>query len=189
MESTRRHFSGRAAATPRRAPSRWRCHQRRHADGQIRPVAFRQRQQFRVAPQIVRTSRDIFAGKGLLRERPCRISLRAAPGNPRKSSSADCPNRDDIPDNGGKMFAHVLTLSGGCARLCAPKKMPHSGLGERGKNLFHELHVPREPGGNWHLATSLKPLIRLSWRRRARNPSATLHEDRFTPFRGVTSVS
>ena len=90
-----------------------------------------------------------------------------------------------------KMWTHFLISFGGLrsALRALKTKMPHSGLGERGKKSFSELHVPREPGGNWHLATSLKPLVRLSWRHRARNPSATLHEDRFTPFRGVTSVS
>src|SRR5579862_3908307 len=77
----------------------------------------------------------------------------------------------------------LMLVTPGCAGPCAPKKMPRPGLGNEAKRHSPNLHVPREPGGNWHLATSKTTLIRLSWRRRARNPSATLHEERVTPLR------
>src|ERR1700730_14956604 len=121
---------------------------------------------------------------------PCRIALPAGLGNPRKLSWRGGPNRDDIR---GSAMKNVHSYPGSFRRLRsalrAKKKCLIPGWGNEAKNLFHELHVPREPGGNWQLASRLKPLIRLSCRHRARNPSATLHEDRCTPFRGVTPVS
>jgi hypothetical protein len=54
------------------------------------------------------------------------------------------------------MWTHFLISFGGLrsALRALETKMPHSGLGNEAKSPFSELHVPREPGGNWHLATS-----------------------------------
>src|SRR4051812_46806036 len=53
---------------------------------------------------------------------------------------------------------------------------------------YRVLHVPREPGGNWHLTTSISagPVVVAS---SGPCPSATLHEDRVTLIKSRDSQS
>src|SRR5579862_8665497 len=75
----------------------------------------------------------------------------------------------------------ILGSPGG-AGPCAPKKMPRSGLGEtRQKTNLSDCSCPPRTGRELAPSDQVTALVRLSWRRRARNPSATLHENRRTP--------
>jgi len=77
----------------------------------------------------------------------------------------------------------LVSFDGLRSALRATKnKKPHSGFGEWGKQFSYRASCPPRTGRELAPSDQRKTLVRLSWRHRARNPSATLHEDRVTPI-------
>ena len=135
---------------------------------EVRLVAFGQRQQFRVAPEIGGARGNVLAREGARGPRPGRSSLPGEPDSLRRSSWAMAPFAMAFPAAQRKMFAHlVLRAALGPAR---PKKNASSGLGERGKIGNPTPSCPPRTGRELAPSDQKNTLVRLSWRRRARTP-------------------